>query len=224
MKILVVEDEKDLNAIVTKRLKREQYSVDSCYDGQEALLYLESTTYDVVLLDIMMPKLNGYEVLHMMRQRGIDTKVILLTARDSVDDKIKGLDLGADDYLVKPFEFGELLARIRVHVRRHYGHNHNVLRSGVVELDVSKKQVRVSGVLLSLTAKEYEVLRYLMQNSDHIVSRDQILNHVWDFEYDGLSNIVDVVIKNIRKKIAEYTEEPLIHTKRGLGYVVYGKE
>lgn len=224
MKILVVEDEKDLNAIVTKRLKREQYSVDSCYDGQEALLYLENATYDVVLLDVMMPKLNGYDLLHTMRQRGMDTKVILLTAKDSVDDKIKGLDLGADDYLVKPFEFGELLARIRVHVRRHYGHNHNVLRCGAVELDMSKKQVSVSGILLSLTAKEYEVLRYLMQNSNHVVSRDQILNHVWDFEYDGLSNIVDVVIKNIRKKMAEHTDELVIQTKRGLGYVVYVQE
>lgn len=221
MKILVVEDERDLNAILTKRLKREQYNVDSCFDGQEALLFIASSEYDVILLDVMMPKMNGHEVLKEIRRRGLDTKVLFLTAKDSVDDKIHGLDLGADDYLVKPFDFGELLARLRVHGRRRYGNSQNVVTIGAVSLDIAKKQVHVLGHELLLTAKEYEVLVYLMQNSNHIISREQLLNRVWDFDYDGLSNIVDVMIKNIRKKIAEYTDETVIHTKRGLGYVVY---
>ena len=220
MKILVVEDERDLNRIITKHLKKNNYSVDSCFDGQEALDFISYSEYDLIITDIMMPNVNGYEFIDKLRANKNNTPVIMLTAKDTLEDKIVGLDSGADDYIVKPFEFDELLARIRVLMRRNYGLATNIIQIEDVVLDISKKQVTKSKELIDLTGKEYEVLEYLMKNKGSILSRDQILNHVWDYEYEGASNIVDVIIKNIRKKLDRGEGNTIIYTKRGLGYFV----
>ncbi|EFE86671.1 coaggregation response regulator transcription factor CarR [Fusobacterium periodonticum] len=220
MRILVVEDEKDLNNIITKHLKKNNFSVDSVFNGEEALEYLEYGTYDLIVLDIMLPKLNGYEVVKKLRENKNETAVLMLTARDSIDDKIKGLDLGADDYLIKPFDFGELLARIRALVRRKYGNTSNTMEIDDLCIDIAKKTVVRAGKNIELTGKEYEVLEYLIQNKGHVLSRDKIRDSVWDYGYEGESNIIDVLIKNIRKKIDVGNSKPLIHTKRGLGYVL----
>lgn len=220
MKILVVEDEKDLNRVITKHLKKNNYSVDSCFDGEQALDYVLYGEYDLIITDIMMPKIDGYEFIKQLRVKGNSTPVIMLTAKDSLDDKILGLDSGADDYIVKPFEFDELLARIRVLMRRNYGFATNIIQVDDVVLDISKKQVTRSGESIILTGKEYEVLEYLFKNKTGIISREQILNHVWDYDYEGASNIIDVIVKNIRKKLDVGSKKPIIHTKRGLGYFV----
>lgn len=199
MKILVVEDEKDLNRVITKHLKKNNYSVDSCFDGEQALDYVLYGEYDLIITDIMMPKIDGYELIKQLRVKGNSTLVIMLTAKDSLDDKILGLDSGADDYIVKPFEFDELLARIRVLMRRNYGFATNIIQVDDVVLDISKKQVTRSSESIVLTGKEYEVLEYLFKNKTGIISREQILNHVWDYDYEGASNIIDVIVKNIRK-------------------------
>lgn len=220
MKILVVEDEKDLNRVITKHLKKNNYSVDSCFDGEQALDYVLYGEYDLIITDIMMPKIDGYEFIKQLRVKGNSTPVIMLTAKDSLDNKILGLDSGADDYIVKPFEFDELLARIRVLMRRNYGFATNIIQVDDVVLDISKKQVTRSGESIVLTGKEYEVLEYLFKNKTGIISREQILNHVWDYDYEGVSNIIDVIVKNIRKKLDVGSKKPIIHTKRGLGYFV----
>ena len=220
MKILLAEDAVDLNNVVTRYLKKNGYSVDSVLDGEEALDYLEYSEYDLVILDIMMPKVDGFEVIKKLRDKGNHTSVLMLTARDSADDKVKGLDLGADDYIVKPFDFNELMARIRAVVRRKYGNSSNKLVIGDLILDTSEKSVTRAGKQIELTGKEYEVLEYLMQSKNRILSRDQIKEHVWDFDYEGDSNIIDVLIKNIRKKIDIEDGKQIIYTKRGLGYVI----
>ena len=220
MKILLAEDEVDLNNVVTRYLKKNGYSVDSVLDGEEALDYLEYSEYDLVILDIMMPKVDGFEVIKKLRDKGNHTSVLMLTARDSADDKVKGLDLGADDYIVKPFDFNELMARIRAVVRRKYGNSSNRFVIGDLILDTSEKSVTRAGKQIELTGKEYEVLEYLMQSKNRILSRDQIKEHVWDFDYEGDSNIIDVLIKNIRKKIDIENGKQIIYTKRGLGYVI----
>ncbi|MBF1202289.1 MAG: response regulator transcription factor [Fusobacterium periodonticum] len=220
MRILVVEDEKDLNNIITKHLKKNNFSVDSVFNGEEALEYLDYGTYDLIILDIMLPKVNGYEVIKKLRENKNETAVLMLTARDSIEDKIKGLDLGADDYLIKPFDFGELLARIRALVRRKYGNTSNTMEIDDLCIDIAKKTVVRAGKNIELTGKEYEVLEYLIQNKGHVLSRDKIRDSVWDYGYEGESNIIDVLIKNIRKKIDIGNSKPLIHTKRGLGYVL----
>lgn len=220
MKILLAEDEVDLNNVVTRYLKKNGYSVDSVLDGEEALDYLEYGEYDLVILDIMMPKVDGFEVIKKLRDKGNHTSVLMLTARDSADDKVKGLDLGADDYIVKPFDFNELMARIRAVVRRKYGNSSNRLVIGDLILDTSEKSVTRAGKQIELTGKEYEVLEYLMQSKNRILSREQIKEHVWDFDYEGDSNIIDVLIKNIRKKIDIEVGKQIIYTKRGLGYVI----
>ena len=220
MKILVVEDEKDLNRVITKHLKKNNYSVDSCFDGEEALDYISYGEYDLIITDIMMPKIDGYGFIKQLRNDKNSTPVIMLTAKDSLDDKILGLDSGADDYIVKPFEFDELLARMRVLMRRNYGFATNIIQVDDVVLDISKKLVTRSGESIVLTGKEYEVLEYLFKNKMGIISREQILNHVWDYDYEGASNIIDVIVKNIRKKLDVGSKKPIIHTKRGLGYFV----
>ena len=220
MKILLAEDEVDLNNVVTRYLKKNGYSVDSVLDGEEALDYLEYGEYDLVILDIMMPKVDGFEVIKKLRDKGNHTSVLMLTARDSADDKVKGLDLGADDYIVKPFDFNELMARIRAVVRRKYGNSSNRLVIGDLILDTSEKSVTRAGIKIELTGKEYEVLEYLMQSKNRILSREQIKEHVWDYDYEGDSNIIDVLIKNIRKKIDITNGNQIIYTKRGLGYVI----
>ena len=193
IKILVVEDEKDLNNIITKHLKKNNFSVDSVFDGEEAIDFLEYGSYDLVILDVMMQKMNGYEVVKHLRENKNETAVLMLTAKDGVEDKVKGLDLGADDYLIKPFDFTELLARIRAIVRRKYGNTSNEIKVADLVVDTTKKLVTRAGKNIELTGKEYEVLEYLIQNKGHVLSRDQIRDGAWDYGYEGESNIIDVL-------------------------------
>ena len=223
MRILVVEDEKKINDVIVKTLKKEKYGVDSCFDGEEALDYIFSVEYDIILLDIMLPKKDGFEVLKSMRKKGIKTPVLFLTARDQIEDRVKGLDLGADDYLVKPFAFEELLARIRVVLRKNSGSvedSGNVLKIANLTVDCNKHEVFRDDVSIKLSAKEFSILEYMMRNKGRVVSKEKIEEHVWDFDYEGGSNIVEVYIKFLRKKVDNDFSPKLIHTIRRVGYIL----
>lgn len=220
MRILVAEDEKDLNRVITKRLEKEGFSVDSCFDGEEAIDYICAGEFDAAVLDIMMPKYDGFEVLNTIRERGHDTPVIFLTARDSVEDRVRGLDSGAEDYLVKPFAFDELLARIRVMVRKKAGKTTNIFQTGDLIMDIAARRVWRDGQEIVLSAKEFEILEYMMRNKGIVLSREKIENHVWNFDYSGGTNVVDVYIRYLRKKIDAPYEKKLIHTIRGVGYTL----
>lgn len=220
MRILVVEDEKDLRNIIKKRLVREHYSVDACGDGEEALDYMEMTSYDGVLLDIMLPGKDGFAVLKEVRQMGNDTPILLLTARDGIEDRVKGLDLGADDYLIKPFAFEELLARIRVMMRRKTQFVTNQLKIADLTLDRDTRIVTRAGKEISLSSKEFMVLECLMRNQNIVMTRQQIEQNAWNYDYEGGSNVIDVYIRYLRKKIDAGYEKKLIHTVRGTGYVM----
>lgn len=220
MRILVAEDERDLNRIIKKRLEKEDYSVDSCFDGEEALDYLAVGEYDLVLLDIMMPKADGLEVVRRMREKRISTPVLFLTAKDSVADKVAGLDAGAEDYLVKPFAFEELLARIRALTRKNAGESTNQLTLADLALDIKSHQVSRAGTPISLSAREFAILEYMMLNRGTVLSREKIESHIWNFDYAGGSNVIDVYIRYLRKKIDDPFSSRLIHTVRGSGYVM----
>lgn len=220
MRILVAEDERDLNEILCKKLRSEDYCVDGCFDGEEALDYLASVDYDAVILDIMMPKRSGLEVVEQLRRQGNQTPVLFLTARDSIDDRVTGLDAGADDYLVKPFAFDELLARLRVMTRKRGGERSNLFTIDDLTLDIRSKRVERGGVELKLSAKEYALLEYLIRNKGAVLSRIQIEENIWGFDYEGSSNIVDVYIRYLRRKIDKDHPVKLIHTIRGSGYVL----
>ena len=213
MKILVVEDEIDLNSVITRHLKKNGYSVDSAFNGEEAMDFTAVAHYDLIVLDLMMPVMDGLTFLQRSRAAKLATPVLILTAKDDVDDVVKGLDAGADDYLVKPFDFKELLARVRTLIRRNSGNAASEICAGELKIDHPKKSVEFDEQI-ELTGKEYEILEFLMLNKGRILTRDQIKEHVWDFDYTGGSNIIDVLIKNIRKKLGECD---VIQTKRGLG-------
>lgn len=220
MRILVVEDEKSLNRVITKRLENEGYSVDNCFDGEEALHFMSVGEFDAVVMDIMMPKINGIEVVKRLRAQNDITPVIFLTAKDSVSDRVEGLDAGAEDYLVKPFAFEELLARIRVMTRKSAGNTTNHFAIADLTLDTMSKTVTRGGKNISLSAKEYEILEYMICNQGIVLSREKIENHVWNFDYSGGTNVVDVYIRYLRKKIDDEYDVKLIHTIRGMGYVL----
>ena len=220
MRILVVEDSKDLNLLIVKTLKKAGYSVDGCYDGEEAKLHLLGAEYDAILLDIMMPKLNGYELLKQLREQGNDTPVLFLTAKDAISDRVKGLDLGADDYLVKPFDFEELLARIRVMTRKRSGSRSNIFTYEDLSVDTQKRTVTREGTEFSLIPKEFTILEHLIRNQGMVISREQLENRIWNYEYSGSSNNIDVYMSRLRKKIDGDSEVKLIHTIRGVGWVL----
>ena len=220
MRLLVAEDQKDLNDIITKTLTRNHYTVDSCFDGQEALDYLDMAEYDAVILDIMMPKKNGLDVLKSLRASGSAVPVLLLTARDSVSDRVTGLDAGADDYLVKPFAFEELLARIRVMLRKREGRAQNRCQAADLTVDLDTRTVMRGNIPITLSSKEFSILEYLITNQGIVLSRDRIEQHIWNYDYEGGSNVVDVYIRYLRKKIDDGFEPKLIHTVRGAGYVL----
>ncbi len=220
MRILLAEDERDMNRIITKKLASEGYAVDSCFDGEDALDYITSADYDVIILDIMMPKIDGFAVLNKLRSHNIDTPVIFLTARDAISDRVKGLDLGANDYLVKPFSLEELMARVRVMTRLQSGISTNILAVADLSLDVSSHVVTRGNDIINLSTKEYEILKYMMYNVGTVLSREKIENHIWDYGYEGVSNVVDVYIRYLRKKIDSDYETKLIHTVRGAGYII----
>lgn len=220
MRILIAEDQKDLNRIITKRLSAEGYYVDSCFDGEEALSYIEMAEYDGIILDIMMPKRDGLSVLHSLRKKGIGTPVLFLTARDAVEDRVLGLDSGADDYLVKPFAFDELIARIRAMTRKSAGNSSNIFSVADLVMDTASHTVTRGGKEIALSAKEFSLLEYLLRNKGHVLSRTMIENNLWNFDYSGGTNAVDVYIRYLRKKVDDGFEPKLIHTVRGFGYVL----
>ena len=225
MKLLIVEDKKSICQTIAKHLKDEGYTVDTCFDGADALAYIEGTEYDAIILDIMLPGVDGITVLKTIRSQKLKTPVLLLTAKSSVEDKVKGLDSGADDYLTKPFSLEELSARIRVMIRRGGAERvDNVLSCGPLSLDTHKKTAFRDGREIILTAKEYAILEYLLHNKGIVLSRDKLMNHIWNYDYEGSSNIIDVYIRTLRKKIDADCDQKLIQTVRGIGYVIKDEE
>ena len=220
MRILVVEDEQDLNRILAKTLTAEGYSVDACFDGVEALDYLEGAEYDAVVLDVMMPRMDGFSLLTQMRESGSETPVIFLTAKDSVPDRVRGLDAGADDYLVKPFSFDELLARLRVITRKRGGSATNVFTVADLTVDTASHHVTRGGRTIALSAKEFALLEYMICNRGVVLSRERIENHLWNYDYSGGSNVVDVYVSYLRRKIDADYPTKLIHTVWGVGWVL----
>ncbi len=220
MRILVADDERDLNAVVTRRLSVENFSVDSCFDGEEAMDFLSVTEYDAVVLDIMMPKSSGLEVLEWMRKRKVNTPVLLLTAKDAVSDRVAGLNAGADDYLIKPFSLDELVARLHAITRRKGGVATNILTAGDLEINLNTHGVTRGGREINLSSKEFAILEYLVKNKGNVLSREKIEEHIWNFDYEGGSNVIDVYISYLRKKIDGDNPNKLIQTIRGVGYII----
>nr|WP_207753301.1 response regulator transcription factor [Intestinimonas butyriciproducens] len=221
---MVVEDEQDLNLLICKVLTKAGYAVDGCRDGEEAQLHLLGAEYDAVILDVMMPRKDGYTVVKEMRERGSDVPVLFLTARDSVADRVRGLDLGADDYLIKPFDFEELMARIRAMTRKHVGQRKNQFSVGDLVVDVERHTVTRGGVPLSLLPKEFAILEHLIRNKGKVVSREQLENRIWNYEYSGSSNNVDGYMSRLRKKLDDGQAHKLLHTIKGLGWVLREEE
>lgn len=226
MRLLYVEDEIDILESTAKRLRSEGHTVDCCERGDEALDFIEMTEYDAIILDIMLPGLDGIEVLRKMRQAGNTTPVILLTARDSVRDRVAGLDAGSDDYLTKPFAYEELSARLRAIARRPVTDEviSNILSISNLSMDLAKHEVRRSGELIKLSAKEFAILEYMLRNQEQVLSRDQIEQQAWSYDFEGGSNVVDVYIRYLRKKIDKDYSPKLIHTVRGSGYILKVEE
>ena len=224
MRILIVEDERDLNHILVKTLTAEGYSVDGCFDGVEAQDFLSGARYDVVVLDVMMPRMDGLELLALMRSRGDETPVILLTAKDSVPDRVRGLDAGADDYLVKPFSFDELLARIRVATRKRGGSTTNEFTIADLKVNTAAHTVERGGKSINLSTKEFALLEYMIRNKEIVLSRASIENNLWNYDYSGGSNVVDVYISYLRRKIDSGWPRKLIHTVWGVGWVLREEE
>lgn len=222
MRVLVVEDEKRIARFLKKGLEEESYAVDVAPDGPAALDWIAGASYDLILLDVMLPGLNGFEVCHILRQRGIATPILMLTARDDVDDRVTGLDVGADDYLPKPFAFKELLARMRALTRRSVtlATPDTVLELADLRLDTITHQARRGKREIELTAKEYALLEYLLRNSRRPLSRTMIRESIWGYDYYGASNVVDVYVRHLRQKLEANGELPLIQTVRGVGYKI----
>lgn len=221
MRILLAEDEQDLNRLLTRRLTAEGYAVDACADGREALDFLDSAEYDACVFDVMMPELDGFAAVRRMRQRGDRTPVLFLTARDSIADRVAGLDLGANDYLVKPFSFEELTARIRVMTRAGVsGNPGSVFTCGDLTLDEGAHTVTRGGRPIELSAKEFAVLDYLIRNKGTVLSRAAIENHIWSFDWEGGTNVVDVYMSYLRRKVDAEFDTRLIRTVRGAGWVL----
>jgi DNA-binding response OmpR family regulator len=220
MRILVVEDENDLQQLLKKRLTQSGYGVDAVGDGLEAETYLETGSYDLVVLDWMLPGLDGISLLKTMRQRKQITPVLLLTAKDTIEDRVKGLDAGADDYLIKPFAFDELLARIRVLMRRRTSTPFDTVSVADLTVTFSTRSVIRGQKRIALSGKEFSILEYLIRNQGIVLSREKIEQHIWSYDFEGGSNVVNVYIRYLRKKIDDDFEQKLIHTVRGVGYVL----
>lgn len=220
MRILIAEDEKDLNAIIKKKMESEGYCADSCFDGEDALYYLEQADYDAVIMDVMMPKKDGFQVVKEYRKNGGKAPVLFLTARASVEDRVYGLDLGANDYLVKPFSFAELMARVRAMTRKNSDSVSNIFTLGDLTVDISAKRVTRGNREIRLSSREFALLEYMIKNAGRVLSREQIENNLYNFDYEGGTNVIDVYIRYLRKKIDEGFDNKLIHTVRGSGYVL----
>lgn len=220
MRILIIEDEKKVAGFVKRGLEEETYAVDAAYDGEEGLYLAKETPYDLILLDIMLPKIDGLEVLARLRKNHIDTPILLLTAKVSVEDRVEGLNQGADDYLTKPFAFSELLARVRVLLRRGKTEIQTVLKISELTLDLLSHKVKRNDQEIELTGKEYSLLEYFMRNQGKVLTRTMIAEHVWDYNFDTFTNVIDVFINHLRKKIDKNHSPKLLHTLRGVGYVM----
>ena len=224
MRILVIEDEKNLNDIIVKKLVLEKYCVDSCFNGNDALDYIFSVEYDVIVSDIMLPGIDGFEILRRIREKEIKTPVLLLTARDGIEDRVKGLDYGADDYLVKPFAFDELMARIRVLLRRNPSSSNsnasNIFSIANLTVNCNSHDVFRDKMPIKLSTREFTILEYMIRNKERVLSREQIEQHIWNYDYEGGTNVIDVYIRYLRRKIDKDFEPKLIHTIRGVGYVL----
>ena len=219
MHILVVEDERRLASLVRRALEEEGHVVDVAHDGAEGLDVATATDYDLLVLDLMLPHLDGIEIAKRLRASNNDVRILMLTARDAVEDRVLGLESGADDYLMKPFSFSELLARVRALARRQIqAQMETELRSGSLVLDLARHEARRDDKTIELTAKEFQLLEYLMRNAGHVLTRTQILDHVWGYNFDSFSNVVDIYVHYLRNKIDRDFAEPLIRTVRGVGY------
>jgi DNA-binding response OmpR family regulator len=220
MKILVVEDDKRLAALVKRGLEEHAFVVDLCYDGEEGLYQAETSPYDAIVLDVMMPKMDGFTVLRKLREQGREVPVIMLTARGEVENRVKGLNTGADDYLAKPFDFAELIARLTAVIRRNKGQAASQLCIADLHIDLNAKTIGRSGIDIPLSAKEYAILEYLALNRNRVISRTELSEHVYDMNFDLDSNIIDVYINRLRRKIDKDRDHPLIQTRRGEGYII----
>ena len=218
MRILVVEDSARLRQTVTTWLRRNGFAVDASADGEEGLWLAETNDYDAIVLDLMLPKLDGLALLQKLRQQGKQTHVLLLTAKDTVPDRVRGLEVGADDYLVKPFALEELLARVKALCRRAYGNKSSRLAFADLEVDTAARKVTRAGKPVTLQPREYALLEYLARRAGHIVTRTEIEEHIYGGEIETASNAVDSAICSLRQKLGEANPAPLIHTRRGLGY------
>jgi len=220
MRILLVEDEEKVSGFVARGLMAERFAVDVIGDGQSGLELATTYSYALVILDLMLPKMDGTQVLRRLRSQNVNVPVLILTARDAVSDKVGNFDVGADDYLTKPFAFAELLARVKALLRRGPVSRSSVVRVGDLELDRLSQQVKRAGKRIDLTSKEYSLLEYLMSNAGRVLSRTMIIEHVWDQSFDGITNIVDVYVRHLRSKVDDPFDHKLIHTVRGVGYSI----
>jgi len=220
MRVLIVEDEKKVAAFIKKGLEEETYAVDVAYNGEDGLHMGSENQYDLIILDLMLPIINGLEVLSRLRGNKTDTPILLLTAKDSVEDKVTGLNTGADDYLTKPFAFSELLARIRVLLRRGKAETKTVLQIKGLSLDLVSHKVKRNDEEIELTGKEYSLLEYFMRNQGKVLTRTMIAEHVWDYNFDTFTNVIDVYVNHLRKKVDKGYPEKLLHTLRGVGYIM----
>jgi len=220
MRILVVEDEKKVASFIKRGLEEENFSVDMAYDGEEGLYMAESNPYDLILMDVMLPKMDGLAVIKELRNRGNKAPVLCLTAKDTVEDIVSGLDSGSDDYLTKPFAFAELVARVRALLRRGTQDRGAEIRFADLRLDPVAHKVWRSNKEIELTAKEYALLEYFMRNPNQVLTRTMIAEHVWDYTFDSFTNIIDVYVNYLRKKVDRDYDKKLIHTVRGIGYVM----
>ena len=220
MRILIVEDEKKVASFIKKGLEEEYFAVDIAYDGKEGLKLITSEEYDIIIMDIMLPYLDGISLVKEIRKRNILSPVLMLTVKDSLKDKVEGLNSGADDYLTKPFAFEELLARLRALLRRNEKSKSSTLTVGDLILDLQSHKVSRNNQEIILTPKEYSILEYLMRNTNKVISRTKLIEHVYDYHFDTETNIIDVYINKVRTKIDNNFEKPLIHTIRGIGYIL----
>ena len=220
MHLLIIEDEKKVAGFIKKGLEEETYVVDVAYDGEEGLLLAQQGEYDLIILDLMLPVMDGLEVLSRLRAEKNDVPIILLTAKDSVEEKVTGLNKGADDYLTKPFAFSELMARIRVLLRRGKAETKTELQIDNLTLDLVSHKVKRNGEEIELTGKEYSLLEYFLRNQGKVLTRTMIAEHVWDYNFDTFTNVIDVYVNHLRKKIDKNYPKKLLHTLRGVGYIM----